>query len=312
MHPLRMSGLDATALILLAEIVDAGSLSAAGRKLQVTRANVSYRLTQLERTAGAELVRRTTRRLEVTEVGRRLYEHAARIRAELREAEEALKTKQSPQGLVRLSVPTGFGDVVMSGWLIDFKQLHPQVTLEVTFENRVQDLVREEIDIAVRVMSQPPSTLVARALRPVRYVACAAAAYAESHGLPTHPEQLRDVPLITSNVIGRHLRLSAYRDAERIEVPLEPTLKSENFAFLRSAILAGIGIGLVPDYVVEEERLREEIRTALDPWRLSIFGTHMYMLYMPNRFRTLAARTLIGYLLERARPSEDDAPRRAA
>ena len=296
-----MSALDSNALILLADIVDSGSLSAAGRKLQVSRANVSYRLAQLERAAGAELVRRTTRRLEVTEVGQRIYEHASRIRAELRGAEEALHMEHSLQGLVRLSVPTGYGDVVMSGWLIDFKRLHPQVSLEVTFENRVQDLVREEIDIAVRVMSEPPSSLVARALRPVRYVACASIGYASNNTMPTHPDQLRELPLITSNVIGRQLKLSAYRDAERLEVLLDPTLKSENFAFLKSAILAGIGVGLVPDYVVEETCARGEVVTALDPWRLSIFGTHMYMLYMSNRFRTMAARTLITFILDRAR-----------
>jgi DNA-binding transcriptional LysR family regulator len=296
-----VSGLDANALVLLADIVDAGSLSAAGRKLQVSRANVSYRLVQLERAAGAELVRRTTRRLEVTEVGQRVYEHAARMRAELRAAEEALQPEQSPQGLVRLSVPTGYGDVVMSAWLLEFKRLHPQVTLEVTFENRVQDLVREEIDVAVRVMSEPPPSLVARALRPVRYVACASVAYATSHALPAHPDELRGMPLITSNVVGRQLKLSAYRDEERREVALEPTLMSENFAFLRSAILAGLGVGLVPDYVVEEACARGDVVTALDAWRLSIFGTHMYMLYMPGRFRTLAARTLIAFIVDRAR-----------
>ena len=296
-----MAGLDSSALILLADIIDAGSLSAAGRRLKVSRANVSYRLVQLERAAGAELLRRTTRRLEATELGLRLYEHAVRIRAELRDADEALKIERSPQGLVRLSVPTGFGDVVMSAWLIDFKRLHPQVTLDVMFENRVQDLMREEIDVAVRVMSKPPSTLVARALRPVRYVACASTAYAARHGLPERPEQLREVPLITAHVVGRQLKLSAYLGAEHVEVLLDPSLASENFPFLRTAVLAGIGVGLVPDYVVADAQSRGEVVTALDPWRLSIFGTHMYMLYMPNRFRTIAARTLITFLLERAR-----------
>ncbi len=80
---------------------------------------------------------------------------------------------------------------------------------------------------------------------------------------------------------------------------LEPTLISENFLFLRQAILAGLGIGLVPDYVVQEDVRSGEVLTTLDDWRLSIFGTQMFMLYMPNRQHTRAIRTFIDFILER-------------
>lgn len=303
-----MSALDLSSLTLLVDILDAGSLSAAARKLKMSRANMSYRLTQLERAAGAQLIRRTTRRVEATDLGHRLYEHAARIRAELLAAQEALTQEQEPQGRLRLSVPTGFGDIVMSPWLIEFKIAYPKIVLDVTFENRVQDLLREEIDIAVRVMSEPPPSLVARAMRPVSYVACASRAYAAKFGMPVHPDQLGTMPLITSGVVGRALRLSAYLGDHRHEVLIEPTLISENFPFLRSAILAGIGIGLVPDYVVHEAKARGDVVTALNDWRLSIFGTHMFMLYMPDRYRTKATQTLIEFLLARARVSAQTLP----
>jgi len=84
-------------------------------------------------------------------------------------------------------------------------------------------------------------------------------------------------------------------------VVLEPTLISENFLFLRQAILAGLGIGLVPDYVVHDDLRRGEVLTTLDDWRLSIFGTRMFMLYMPNRQHTRATRTFIDFILERSR-----------
>jgi DNA-binding transcriptional LysR family regulator len=87
----------------------------------------------------------------------------------------------------------------------------------------------------------------------------------------------------------------------RREVILEPTLISENFLFLRQAILAGLGIGLVPDYVVQEDVRRGDVVTTLDDWRLSIFGTQMFMLYMPNRQHTRAIRTFIDFVLERVR-----------
>ena len=118
--------------------------------------------------------------------------------------------------------------------------------------------------------------------------------------------------MVTAAVIGRQLRVSAYQGEERREVILEPTLISENFLFLRQAILAGLGIGLVPDYVVQEDVRRGEVLTTLDDWRLSIFGTQMFMLYMPNRQHTRATRTFIDFILERARARPDAARRHAS
>jgi DNA-binding transcriptional LysR family regulator len=293
--------MDLQGLTLLVEILDAGNLSAAARKLKMTRANVSYHLTQLEKSLGVQLVRRTTRSVAPTEVGLRLYQHGLAIQNELRSAEETIVTLgKSLQGRVRLSVPSGYGQMVMSPWLIAFKQLYPHIVLDVLFENRVEDLLRDDVDVAIRVISEPPPTLVARELGPVRYVACASRTYAAEHGLPNELNQLSSVPLITAAVIGKQLRVSAYRDNQRDEVMLEPTLISEHFPFLQQAILAGLGVGLVPDYVVQQEVASGDIVTTLNEYRLSIFGTQMFLLTMPNRYQTRAARTFIDFILERA------------
>jgi DNA-binding transcriptional LysR family regulator len=294
--------MDLQSLTLLVEILDAGNLSAAARRLKMSRANVSYHLNQLERSVGAQLVRRTTRRAEPTEIGLRLYQHGLAIQGELLAARESVTALgESLQGRVRLSVPSGYGQLVMSGWLIDFKRMYPGIVLDVLFENRIEDLLRDEVDIAIRVVPEPPQNLVARELGPVRYVACASRDYADVNALPTQLDQLQGAPVVTSAVVGRQLRVSAYQGEERREVILEPTLISENFLFLRQAILAGLGIGLVPDYVVLDDIRRGEVQTTLDDWRLSIFGTAMYMLYMPNRQHTRAIRTFIDFILERVR-----------
>ncbi len=294
--------MDLQSLTLLVEILDAGNLSAAARRLKMSRANVSYHLNQLERSVGAQLVRRTTRRAEATEIGLRLYQHGLAIQGELLAARESVSTLgQTLQGRVRLSVPSGYGQLVMADWLIEFKRQYPGIVLDVLFENRIEDLLRDEVDIAIRVMAEPPLNLVARELGPVRYVACASRAYAQAHTMPTQLDQLQATPVVTSAVIGRQLRVSAYQGEERREVILEPTLISENFLFLRQAILAGLGVGLVPDYVVQDDVRRGEVLTTLDDWRLSIFGTQMFMLYMPNRQHTRATRTFIDFILARAR-----------
>ena len=296
--------MDSQSLTLLVEIIDSGNLSQAARKLKMTRANVSYHLTQLEKAAGVQLVKRTTRRVEPTEIGLRLYEHGRNIHNEMLAAREAITALgQSLQGRVGISVPSGYGQIVMSEWLIEFKRLYPGIVLDVLFENRADNL-RDDMDIIIRVIQEPPLSLVARSLGTVRYLACASREYAQTHGLPKTLHALRASPLITAGVTGRQLRLAAYLGTERHEVMLEPTMISEHFPFLRDGILAGLGVGLVPDYVVQDKLATGEVLTTLDEYRLSIFGTHMYLLYMPNRHQTKSVRTCIDFLLAKAQPEE--------
>jgi len=294
--------MDANALLLLVDILDAGNLSQAARKRKMSRANISYHLTQLERSLGMQLVRRTTRRIDPTEAGLKLVQHGRTLRDELLAAQESVASlREGLHGSVRLAVPTGFGQLVMSGWLIEFKHRHPSISLELIFDNRVDDLLRDEVDLAIRVLSEPPPHLVARELSRMRHIACASSAYAAQHPMPQTVQDLAQVPIITSMVVGRSLRVSAYQGVQRHEVTLSPTLASENFQFLHEAILAGLGVGLVPDYVVAQDLAAGRVVQALDDWRLSIFGTRLYLLRMPDRYQTLAARTLIDFVIEKAR-----------
>lgn len=288
--------------MLLVDIVDAGNLSLAARNLKMSRANVSYRLRQIEHAIGMQLFRRTTRRIEPTEVGLRLYAHGRRIRDEVLAAQESVNLLgRGLHGAVRLSLPTGFGEVVMSAWLLDFKRLYPDIALDVLFDNRVDDLLRQEVDVALRVMAEPPEQLVAIDLARVRYVACASTDYASTHAMPASLDELYAVPLITSKVEGREQRISASRGSERHDLALRPALASENFRFLREAVIAGLGVAVVPDYVVRQDIAEGRVVTVLDDWRLSIYGTRMFLLRMPGRYETLAVRTLIDFIIERTR-----------
>jgi DNA-binding transcriptional LysR family regulator len=106
----------------------------------------------------------------------------------------------------------------MSPWLMAFKREYPHIVLDVLFENSVDDLMRNEVDIGVRIMSEPPQKLVARELGQVRYVVCASRSYAQEQGLPAHPGLLTDLPIISAAVTGRSLRLAAYQGDKREQV----------------------------------------------------------------------------------------------
>jgi DNA-binding transcriptional LysR family regulator len=195
--------------------------------------------------------------------------------------------------------------MVMSDWLIAFKREYPAIVLDVLFENRVDDLIRDDVDVAVRILHEPPPNVVARDMGRVRYLVCATRRWVDTHGAPTTPQALRSVPLITASVPGRHVRLRAWQgerraDSHQEEVMLEASLISEHFPFLRQAILADLGVGLVPDYVVAEEMASGEVQHLLADWQLSIFGQRIALCWLPGRHQTRAVRTCIDFLLARA------------
>ncbi len=111
---------------------------------------------------------------------------------------------------------------------------------------------------------------------------------------------LVSVPLITSTVARRNLRVAAYRGDERRQLTLHPTLASENVQFLLGAILPSIRVGLVPDYVAQQDGANGRVVTSLGDLRMSVFGTRMFLLRMPDRYQTLATRTLFDFVVAKA------------
>src|SRR4030095_8859652 len=170
--------MDLNALKLFVEIVDAGSLSAAARRLNTSRSNVSQRLKVFEQAIGAQLLRRSTRRTEPTQLGYTLYEHGSHIIRELAGATAAVSTLgKSLQGHLRVSIPTALGHLHIAPLLIEFAQRYPDITLEVVFSNRIVDLMASHIDVALRVTSEPPEQYVARELARIAWVLCSSPAY---------------------------------------------------------------------------------------------------------------------------------------
>ncbi|CAB5680336.1 D-malate degradation protein R [Delftia tsuruhatensis] len=294
--------MDLGGLSLLVDIIEAGNLSRAAARLGMSRANVSHRLNQFERQIGQQLLRRTTRQVEPTELGLKLYEHGRAIRQEVMAAAESVDSLgQSLQGTVRLSVPSGYGQLQMSAWLTEFMALHPGITLEVIFDNDIDDLMQGAVDFSVRVMTEPPESLVACHLGDVLYEACATPQFLAAQGRPDSLLALKRVPLITSALTGQKLRTAGMNGARPTELRIRPRLTSPNFHFLRDAVLQGLGVAVVPRYMVAAELASGALeRLALPPGSLDFLATRQYLLYMPSRYQTRAISTLIDFLREKA------------
>lgn len=289
--------IDLNALRVFVEIIDSGNMSAAARKLNTTRSNVSYRLRLLEESLGVQLLRRTTRQLEPTHIGAGLYEHGRNILREAAAASALVSSAgKSLQGHVRLSVPTGLGHILMSELLIQFKRDNPDISLDVIFDNRISNLVSEGIDIAVRVISTPPDAVVAIKLAEVEWVVCATPAYLEKVGVPAKVRDLAEHTVICSAAVGQRLRVSSNMAGQFERVELDPGVRSENFLFLKAAVVGGLGIGVLPHYAVRDEIAAGTVTRILSEHKISLFGSKLYLLTMPTRYQTMATKVLIEFL----------------
>lgn len=292
--------MDLLSLNIFIEIIDTGNLSQAARSLKMSRANVSYHLGQLERSLGATLLRRTPQGVEPTELGRRIYSHARNIvnQADMvREA--AMQSTEAMAGKIGLSVPTGYGQLVMGPWLVEFKKKNPRIVLDIRLENFVDNLIKDGVDLAIRVISDPPPMLVARDLGPVRYQLCASPEWVREHGLPASPGDLRRVQLITSGGETGVVRLMLKKNQQADEIDISPTLMSRNYPFVCDCVLAGVGVGLIPDYMVKQHVEEGRLLAAMTEWEFTINRSHMFLLYMPNRFQSKAAKVFIDFLTDK-------------
>lgn len=293
-----LPALDLNLIQLFVTIVDAGTLSEAALRHGVTRSHVSRNLQKLERAFGAQLIRRSTRRLELTQQGSVLYEHGARMAREVESARHALqKLGSEPTGHVRLSIPTGLGELdTLRPLLVSFALRHPSLTLRVLFSNRVSDLISSEIDVALRVMSTPPQDYVARALGDVKWVLCAAPAYLAQFGQPAHPRDLVRLHFLGPPDPRPQVTLRLRRKDQQHEAKLAPRLQSEYFPFLAQAARAGAGVALLPAYVVHEDIAAGRLTPVLPAYQAMGPGEKLFILTTPTPYPSTAQRAVVDFL----------------
>lgn len=297
--------LDLNLVRSLVEIVDAGTLSEAARRRSVTRSQLSKELKSLERQVGATLLRRTTRRLAPTEPGRALYEHGLRMLAEVDAARAAIDSLgRTVRGHVRLSIPTGLGEFYLAERLLAFQQTHPDISLRVLFSNRVVDLLASEIDVAVRIVSEPPPDLVARQVCAIRWGLYATPACLAALPPIDAPDDLAAAELLCTPGPERQFTLVLQQGGQRREIRTRPRLQTEHFPFLRSAMLAGAGVALLPDYAMRDDLHAGRVQRVLPAWQAEGLGQALYILTMADRHPSHAARVLVDYLREVLAPLE--------
>lgn len=252
---------------LFATIADAGSLSAAGRRLGMPLATVSRKLAALEEALGARLVTRTTRALALTEPGRNYLEACRRILDELETAEARLSGGQTePQGELAITAPVVFGRLHVLPVLDAFLRESPRVSARLLLLDRPVDLIEEGLDIAIRIGVLADSSLIATRVGSVRNVVCASPGYLRAHGAPKAPEELVGHDCITFAGLPIGDRWTRSQGKRHKRIPVRPRLVVNSAEAAVDAAIAGLGITRVLSYQAARAIADGSLKVILETW----------------------------------------------
>jgi DNA-binding transcriptional LysR family regulator len=283
-------------MAVFARVVQSGGFSAAARDLNLTPSAVSKQIGRLEDRLGARLLNRTTRRQSLTEVGAAFYQRCSRILADVSEAEQAVIDLQGvPRGTLRVNLPVAFGRLRVMPLIPKFLAANPELRIELTFNDRMVDLVEEGVDLAIRVGELRESSLIARRLAPNRRVVCGAPGYFQRAGTPERPADLRGhACLVYSYRAARNTwRFQGPAGAEEV-VQVSGKLDSNDGESLRAAALAGLGIGLLPLWLIGEDLCAGRLVHVMTAYHAP--DNAVYAVYPPGRHLSPKVRGFVDLL----------------
>jgi DNA-binding transcriptional LysR family regulator len=274
---------DLNDIALFVKVIDKGGFAKAAREVHLPTSTVSRAVARLEETMGARLIHRTTRSVSATEEGRTLYERSARPLLELEAAARAGELgRGQPKGTLRLTAPNDLGTAFLADAIVEFTARYPAVSVEMVLSNRTLNLVEEGFDLAVRAGSAPSaSSTIARKVTSLESELVAAPAYVERHGVPAKVADL-----------ARH-SLVLFRPREGVSlwklwgpdgvqtVEARGRIGCDDFNFVRSAVLAGGGVGLMPRIIVAQDLAAGRLVRVLP--RYESRGAALYLLYPSAR-----------------------------
>lgn len=277
---------------LFVQVVESGSLSAAGRIVKLSPAMVSKRLARLEARLGVRLINRTTRRLATTDVGQQFYETVLSILAASREAENIVAGRTGvPSGRLRVSAPTSFGRMHIAPYLKGFMEKYPRLELELDLSDGFADLMTDRIDVAIRITATIDKSFVAHYLAPNQRILCCAPAYLADHEEPQSLETLN-----THRILAASSQLPW-----RLDGPSGPiTLSGKSFVqtnsseVVRELAVAGLGIALRSTWDISQELRDGKLQRILPDYQGST-DVAIYAVYPRTPLRSPKAQAFAQY-----------------
>lgn len=289
-------------IAVFVKVVASGNFTKAAERLGLSRAVISKYLTRLEARLGTRLLNRTTRRLSLTETGAALYEASRGALAQIEEAEFAISQLQTaPRGRLKVTVPMSFGILHVAPAMAEFLAAYPDISVDMTMEDRVVDLVDEGFDLAVRIANLADSSLVAHRFAPSRMTICASPGYLSKHGMPETPDDLAQHNCIVYSYASTPdvWRLTG-PDGKEVAVPVRGNFRVNNGLAEREAALNGLGICVTPTFYVGTAIRERRLQVVLNGYRAHELT--VYAVYPARQYLSPKVRAFIDFFAARFGP----------
>ncbi|WP_019506582.1 LysR family transcriptional regulator [Pleurocapsa sp. PCC 7319] len=251
------------------QVVKSGGFAAAGRTMGVSRSTVNKLVINLEDELNVQLLQRSTRQVNPTPTGLVYYERCVNILAEVAAAEVAVSQLQTePKGILKINAPMSFGTLYLGKAIADFMAQYPELQVQLTLDDRFIDPLAEGYDLTIRI-GQPETapSLVSQAIAPTPRVLCAAHSYLEKYGVPQHPTDLSEHSCLHYGHIVTGNRWLLLGNEQEYQITVNGVLCSNNGEVLKDAAVKGLGIALLPIFIIKQELETEKLVVILTDYQ---------------------------------------------
>jgi len=278
-------------------VLEVGSFAGAAERLGTSSGQASKLVSRLEQELGVQLFKRSTRALSPTEIGRAYYERVKTLLEAFDTLDATVRdSATTPSGRLKISAPGTFGTAVLASVLVEFARHYPQIELDVNFSDRAVNIVHEGFDMAIRIGTLPDSSLIARRLGEFRRVICGSPSYLQGAGAPRTPEELSEHLCLR---YGRESQTGweLFNGDQRKVISVHGPMVSNNGEMLRDAAVAGLGLIMLPEFIVAPALASGELVKVLEEWQPT--SLHLNALYPQHRQRSEINRVFMTFLQQK-------------
>jgi len=289
-----------TEMQVFAAVAECEGFAAGARKLKISPPAATRAVADLEYRLGVKLLNRTTRYVRVTDAGQRYLDDAKRILAQVAEADEAaVGINGSPRGHLVVTAPVLFGRMYVMPAIVEYLQKYPDTEVSAMFVDRVVNLLEEGVDVALRIGELSDSSFKALKVGTVRRVVCASPAYIEQYGMPLHPDELNNHPIIVASNLGPNVEWRFLDNNQTSIVRIKPRLTvTSNDAAIEAAV-EGLGITRLISYQIAPQLASGQLKIILSEFELPAMPIHV--LHREGRHSSVKIRAFIDLIAEKLR-----------
>lgn len=293
--------LDLNQMSVFVRVVQEGSFTAAARSLGMPKSRVSRMITDLEDKLNIRLLERTTREVRPTDVGQQYFNQYKPLFEEIVDIHERISDNQNePSGRLRICAPVGFAIDVMGRWMAEFKNLHPKIDIELEFNDREVNLIRDGFDVGFVMGHLEDSSLIARKFDETDPILCASPAFIKQYGPFTHPQQLINLPWVkagTRDGFSHNAIFVNTQTGERFEVLHDNAVLVNHHEIALHHMLAGQGVSISAAFFTYEQLIRGELEVLLPDWKIE--QEPMHLVFPSGKHQAKKVRSFIDFFIEK-------------